>query len=84
MSAIFAADIAIKKISRGDNDLEWAGLKRVSDNILATLSEWNRKACIHLTGGEPLLKDGTIFLLNYLDQKPEIEELGHHHQRTPF
>lgn len=57
-------------------DLEWEGLKRVSDNILATLSEWNRKACIHLTGGEPLLKEELISLLNYLDPKPEIEELG--------
>jgi len=59
-----------------NNDLEWAGLKRVSDNILATLSEWNRKACIHLTGGEPLLKEELFSLLNYLDPKPEIEELG--------
>ena len=57
-------------------DLEWAGLKRVSDNILATLSEWNRKTCIHLTGGEPLLKEELFSLLNYLDPKPEIEELG--------
>ena len=57
-------------------DLEWEGLKRVSDNILATLSEWNRKACIHLTGGEPLLKEELFSLLNYLDPKPEIEELG--------
>jgi len=57
-------------------DLEWAGLKRVSDNILTTLSEWNRKACIHLTGGEPLLKEELFSLLNYLDPKPEIEELG--------
>lgn len=57
-------------------DLEWAGLKRVSDHILATLSEWNRKACIHLTGGEPLLKEELFSLLNYLDPKREIEELG--------
>jgi len=59
-----------------NNDLEWAGLKWVSDNILATLSEWNRKACLHLTGGEPLLKEELFSLLNYLDPKPEIEELG--------
>jgi radical SAM protein with 4Fe4S-binding SPASM domain len=59
-----------------NNDLNWAGLKRVSDNILATLSEWNRKACIHLTGGEPLLKEELFSLLYHLDPKPEIEELG--------
>jgi len=57
-------------------DLEWEGLKRVSDNILATLSEWNRKACIHLTGGEPLLKEELFSLLSCLDPKTEIEELG--------
>ena len=59
-----------------NHDLDWAGLKRVSDNILATLSEWNRKACVHLTGGEPLLKEELFGLLHYLDPKPEIEELG--------
>jgi len=58
------------------NDLEWAGLKRVSDHILGSLREWNRKACIHLTGGEPLFKEELYVLLNYLDPIPEIEELG--------
>jgi radical SAM protein with 4Fe4S-binding SPASM domain len=57
-------------------DLDWPALKKISDNILATLNEWNRKACIHLTGGEPLLKEELFSLLNYLDPKPEIEELG--------
>jgi len=37
-------------------DLDWSRLKKVSDNILAAMKEWNRAACIHLTGGEPLLK----------------------------
>lgn len=59
-----------------NSDLGWKGLKRVSDHILATLSEWDRKACIHLTGGEPLLKEELFGLLHYLDPKPEIEELG--------
>ena len=58
------------------NDLTWAGLKRVADNTLATLSEWGRKACIHLTGGEPLLKPELFLLLDYLDLKPMVEELG--------
>ena len=57
-------------------DLEWKGLKRVSDHILTTLSEWNRKACVHLTGGEPLLKEELFSLLNYLNPKSEIDELG--------
>ena len=59
-----------------DNDLEWAGLKKISDNILATLQEWGKKACIHLTGGEPLLKPELFPLLNYLDRSPLVEELG--------
>jgi radical SAM protein with 4Fe4S-binding SPASM domain len=59
-----------------NSDLGWKGLKRVSDHILATLSEWDRKACIHLTGGEPLLKEELFNLLQYLDPKTEIEELG--------
>jgi radical SAM protein with 4Fe4S-binding SPASM domain len=58
------------------NDLDWAGLKKISDNILTTIKEWDKTACIHLTGGEPLLKPELFDLLNYLDQSPVVEELG--------
>ncbi len=58
------------------NDLDWAGLKKISDNILATLEEWDKTTCIHLTGGEPLLKPELFPLLNYLDRSPLVEELG--------
>jgi MoaA/NifB/PqqE/SkfB family radical SAM enzyme len=61
--------------SRAD-DLDWLGLKTVSDGIIETLGAWARRACIHLTGGEPLLKPEIFPLLEYLDSKPEIEELG--------
>jgi len=44
------------------SDLDGAGLKIISDNILAALKTWDRTACIHLTGGEPLLKP-ELFLL---------------------
>jgi radical SAM protein with 4Fe4S-binding SPASM domain len=57
-------------------DLDWSGLKKISDNILATLQEWDKKACIHLTGGEPLLKPELFLLLDELNQKPVVEELG--------
>jgi len=57
-------------------DLDWSRLQEVSDNILATLKEWNRAACIHLTGGEPLLKPELFSLLDYLGQKSMVEELG--------
>lgn len=59
-----------------EKDLRWEGLKKVADHIVATLKEWNRTACIHLTGGEPILKLELFFLLQYLDRNPMIDELG--------
>ncbi|HSB07824.1 MAG TPA: radical SAM protein [Thermodesulfobacteriota bacterium] len=58
------------------SDLDWVGLKDVSDNILDALKAWNKTATIHLTGGEPLLKPEIFLLLDYLDQKSAIGELG--------
>ncbi len=58
------------------NDLDWAGLKKVCDNLLDTMREWDKTACIHLTGGEPLLKPELFPLLNHLDQHSMVEELG--------
>jgi radical SAM protein with 4Fe4S-binding SPASM domain len=58
------------------NDLDWLGLKKVSKNIFSALREWDQKACIHLTGGEPLLKLELFPLLSDLDQQPMVEELG--------
>jgi len=58
------------------NDLDWTGLKKVSENLLTTIKEWNKTVCIHLTGGEPLLKDELLSLLNVLDRQPIVEELG--------
>ncbi len=58
------------------NDLDWQGLQRISDNLLATLEEWDNTACIHLTGGEPLLKPELLFLLDDLDRRSGVEELG--------
>jgi radical SAM protein with 4Fe4S-binding SPASM domain len=40
------------------------------------LEGWDQKACIHLTGGEPLLKPELFSLLSDLDQRPTVEELG--------
>ena len=49
-----------------ERDLDWTGLRKVSDNLLTTLKEWDRQACIHLTGGEPLLKPELFPLLSFL------------------
>jgi radical SAM protein with 4Fe4S-binding SPASM domain len=57
-------------------DLDWPGLKRVSDNLFTALKEWGKTACIHLTGGEPLLKAELFSLLDCLDQSSLVEELG--------
>ena len=57
-------------------DLDWGGLKKISNNILGTLNQWNQTATIHLTGGEPLLKQELFPLLKDLDQSPVVEELG--------
>ena len=58
------------------DDLDWGGLKKISDNILGTLNQWNQTATIHLTGGEPLLKQELFSLLKDLDESPAVEELG--------
>jgi radical SAM protein with 4Fe4S-binding SPASM domain len=59
-----------------EKDLDWTGLKRVADSLLNSIKEWDKMACIHLTGGEPLLKPEWFPLLQYLDQSPVIDELG--------
>jgi len=43
---------------------------------MEAMEAWDRTACIHLTGGEPLLKPELFPLLSYLDQQPSVEELG--------
>jgi radical SAM protein with 4Fe4S-binding SPASM domain len=58
------------------NDLDWAGFKKICDNLLNTMKVWDKTACIHLTGGEPLLKPELFPLLSYLNQQSMVEELG--------
>lgn len=58
------------------NDLDRPGLKKISENIFSALREWDQKVCIHLTGGEPLLKPELFPLLSDLDQQSVVEELG--------
>jgi len=61
--------------SRKD-DLDWPELKAICDNILNTLKVWGRTACIHLTGGEPLLKPELFLLLDYLNPQSVIDDWG--------
>jgi radical SAM protein with 4Fe4S-binding SPASM domain len=57
-------------------DLDWSGLRKISDNLLHSIEEWDQKACIHVTGGEPLLKPELLPLLDHLNQQSVVEELG--------
>ena len=57
-------------------DLDGSDLRKISDNILEALKTWRQTACIHLTGGEPLLKSELFFLLDYLNRQSAVEELG--------
>jgi radical SAM protein with 4Fe4S-binding SPASM domain len=66
----YQADFSAKE------DLNGEGLKKIAENIVSALRSWGDKGCIHLTGGEPLLKPELLFLLEYLGQLPEVEELG--------
>ena len=58
------------------DDLDGAGLRRISANLLTAIESWDKTACIHLTGGEPLLKPELFSLLEDLNQSPSVEELG--------
>jgi radical SAM protein with 4Fe4S-binding SPASM domain len=57
-------------------DLDWRSLRKVADSIFTGLGAWGRKASIHLTGGEPLLKPELFPLLAHLNRHPMVEELG--------
>ena len=57
-------------------DLDWHGLKTVSDNIIDALKTWKSKALITLTGGEPFIKSEFNQLLDYLNSAKEVKELN--------
>ena len=57
-------------------DLPFSRLVEIADNFLPAIRGWNRQACIHLTGGEPLLQPDLFPLLEYLDQNSGVSELG--------
>lgn len=47
-------------------------LRQVADEIIKTLSTWNKKGDIALTGGEPFLKRDIFPLIDYLESFDEI------------
>lgn len=65
-----------QEVFSSQDDLCWDKLKLIADNLIRTSNNWNKKTHITITGGEPLLKKETFFLLEYLNKKNEINELS--------
>ena len=59
----------------GFNELDLDGLKQVADEIIRTLSKWDKRGDIAITGGEPLLKEEMFPLIHYLESADEISSL---------
>jgi len=59
----------------GANELDLAVLKGIADEIIRTLSKWNKKGDIAITGGEPLMKEEMFPLMHYLDLAEEIASI---------
>jgi len=59
----------------GSNELDLDGLKHVADEIIRTLSKWDKRGDIAITGGEPLLKEEMFPLIHYLESANEISSL---------
>ena len=57
------------------NELGLDGLKQVADEIIKTLSKWEKRGDIAITGGEPLLKEEMFPLIQYLESADEISSL---------
>jgi len=59
----------------GANELGLDGLKSIADEIIRTLSKWNKRGDIAITGGETLLKREMFPLIHYLESADEIASL---------
>ena len=59
----------------GSNELGIDGLKQIADEIIRTLTKWDKKGDIAITGGEPLLKEEVFPLINYLESFDEIASI---------
>ena len=59
----------------GSNELSLDALRRIADEIIRTLSKWNKSGDIAITGGELLLKEEVYPLIRYLESADEIASL---------
>ena len=59
----------------GSNELGIDGLKEIADEIFRTLTKWDKKGDIAITGGEPLLKEEVLPLIGYLESSDHIASI---------
>lgn len=59
-----------------EGELGFEELRTVADNLLQTMGKWGAKLSISLTGGEPLLKEETFELVDYLSRSRNIDGLS--------
>lgn len=59
----------------GASELGLDDLKRIADEIIRTLSTWNKRGDIAITGGEPLVKKEMFPLIHYLESADEVSSL---------
>jgi len=56
-------------------ELSLSDLRKIADKIIKTLTKWNKKGRISITGGEPLIKKELIPLLEYLNKSDHVAHL---------
>jgi radical SAM protein with 4Fe4S-binding SPASM domain len=50
-------------------------LKKIADGIFVTLSKWNKKGDISITGGEPFFREDTMEFAEYLNDSPDVSNI---------
>jgi len=55
-----------------NSELPLKELEIIADSIFATLSKWNKKGDISITGGEPLFRKDFFEFAEYLNNSPDI------------
>jgi radical SAM protein with 4Fe4S-binding SPASM domain len=53
-------------------ELSLKELKEIADSIFATLSKWNKKGDISITGGEPLFRKDLFEFAEHLNNSPDV------------
>ena len=56
-------------------EMSFEDLRFVADKLIQTLSKWNTKGKIAITGGEPFVKSELFPLLEYLNESPQIANI---------